>query len=98
MNVNERQFKRGVMRSGFWLVVGLVLIGGLLLAQQPKDPCARTSAVGYSDTPVIPEQKWKVHDIDRPHPPMLVSRGDTTDATGGGTGGRPQSLLRVACG
>ncbi|MBC8167499.1 MAG: DUF1080 domain-containing protein [Bryobacteraceae bacterium] len=26
------------------------------------------SPVGYSDTPVIPGQKWKVHDIDRPHP------------------------------
>jgi hypothetical protein len=36
----------------------------LLVAQQqaPADP------VGYSDTPVIPGQKWRVHDIDRPRP------------------------------
>ncbi|MDZ4802821.1 MAG: DUF1080 domain-containing protein [Bryobacteraceae bacterium] len=26
------------------------------------------SPVGYSDTPVIPGQKWRVHDIDRPRP------------------------------
>src|SRR4051794_4403039 len=24
--------------------------------------------VGYTDTPVIPGQKWRVHDIDRPRP------------------------------
>jgi hypothetical protein len=28
--------------------------------------------VGYTDTPVLPGQKWKVHDIDRPHPPTVT--------------------------
>jgi hypothetical protein len=28
--------------------------------------------VGYSDTPVLPGQKWKVHDIDRPQPPVVA--------------------------
>lgn len=32
--------------------------------------------LGYDDTPVIPGQKWKVHDIDRPHPPK-VEAGET---------------------
>ncbi len=32
----------------------------------------RTSDVGYSDTPQLPGQKWKVHDIARPHPRMVV--------------------------
>jgi hypothetical protein len=27
--------------------------------------------VGYSDTPQIPGQKWKVHDIERPNPPVV---------------------------
>ena len=27
---------------------------------------------GYSDTPVIPGQKWKVHDKDRPRPKMVA--------------------------
>lgn len=26
---------------------------------------------GYSDTPVIPGQSWRVHDIDRPSPPVV---------------------------
>ncbi len=28
--------------------------------------------VGYSDTPVLPGQKWKVHDIDRPQPRVVT--------------------------
>lgn len=28
----------------------------------------KPSPIGYSDTPVIPGTKWKVHDIDRPRP------------------------------
>lgn len=26
---------------------------------------------GYSDTPMIPGQQWRVHDIDRPNPPVV---------------------------
>ena len=32
---------------------------------------AMAQGVGYSDTPQIPGQKWKVHDIDRPNPPVV---------------------------
>ena len=53
------------------LIIAAVAAVLPLAAQQPKDPCARTAATGYSDTPVIPGQKWKVHDIDRPRPPMV---------------------------
>lgn len=28
--------------------------------------------VGYSDTPLLPGQKWKVHDKDRPQPKMIT--------------------------
>ena len=42
---------------------------------------AQNSPVGYSDTPVIPGQKWKVHDIDRVHPRQVTP----------GTEGRPPS-------
>jgi len=27
--------------------------------------------VGYSDTPMLPGQSWRVHDIDRPNPPIV---------------------------
>lgn len=40
-----------------------------LSAQTKKN---RTSPVGYSDTPVLPNQKWRVHDITRPHPPVVT--------------------------
>lgn len=29
-------------------------------------------AKGYTDTPVLPGQKWRVHDIDRPCPPVVT--------------------------
>lgn len=28
--------------------------------------------VGYKDTPIIPGQKWRVHDPDRPHPKVVT--------------------------
>ncbi|HXG34742.1 MAG TPA: DUF1080 domain-containing protein [Bryobacteraceae bacterium] len=32
----------------------------------------RTSPPGYEDTPVLPGQKWRVHDLHRPHPPVVA--------------------------
>jgi hypothetical protein len=31
----------------------------------------RTSPTGYTDGPMLPGQKWKVHDIARPKPPVV---------------------------
>lgn len=46
---------------------------GFLAAQSKRgEKGYRTSPVGYSDTPVLPGQKWKVHDIDRPRPRMVT--------------------------
>lgn len=41
---------------------------------------------GYSDTPQIPGQKWKVHDLERPRPPKVtpgpyVAQTPPSDAT-----------------
>src|SRR4051794_12159794 len=61
----------------------------LLIAADTNTPAKKTNdrdhaAVGYSDTPVIPGQKWKVHDIDRPRPkvvtPANVPGGPPSDA------------------
>ena len=46
------------------------LCAGLAVVAQQK--AYRKSPVGYSDTPVIPGQKWKVHDIDRPRPAVVT--------------------------
>ncbi|MBK9167103.1 MAG: DUF1080 domain-containing protein [Bryobacterales bacterium] len=41
-----------------------------LLASDSKQQ--RSSAPGYDDTPVLPGQPWRVHDIKRPHPPVVT--------------------------
>ncbi len=38
--------------------------------QKPRN--WRTAPLGYSDTPVIPGQAWKVHDIARPRPAVVT--------------------------
>ncbi len=40
----------------------------------------KPSPLGYSDTPVIPGTKWKVHDIDRPAPPVVNPGAKLGDA------------------
>ncbi len=40
---------------------------------------AKPGELGYEDTPVIPGQKWRVHDVNRPAPP-LVTPGPTAAA------------------
>ena len=47
----------------------LVLLTFLAVAAlaQKKD-----HTFGYDDTPMIPNQKWHVHDINRPHPPLIT--------------------------
>jgi hypothetical protein len=47
----------------------LAIIASCAYAQQKKN---RTSPAGYTDTPVLPGQKWKVHDIDRPRPRVIT--------------------------
>jgi len=51
------------------LVVGIAAV--TIYGQNTKSKY-RTSPVGYSDTPVLPGQKWRVHDIDRPSPPVVT--------------------------
>lgn len=44
------------------------LSAALLAAQQSHGDSER----GYNDTPQLPGQKWKVHDMDRPRPPKVT--------------------------
>ncbi len=41
-------------------------------AQDAQPKKQRTSPEGYSDTPMLPGQKWRVHDIKRPHPRLVT--------------------------
>ena len=38
----------------------------------------RKLAKGYSDTPIIPGSKWRVHDSDRPEPPVVAPASSST--------------------
>jgi len=51
-----------------------ILLAGLLgLALGSQEP----SGVGYDDTPLIPGQKWRVHDKLRPSPPVVTPAAPT---------------------
>lgn len=41
---------------------------------------AQDSPVGYTDTPVLPGQKWRVHDIDRPRPTVVTAGAENSQA------------------
>ncbi|MCX6620273.1 MAG: DUF1080 domain-containing protein, partial [Acidobacteria bacterium] len=49
-----------------------ILMPAALLSGVWLTAADRHSPIGYSDTPVLPGQKWKVHDIDRPRPRMVT--------------------------
>jgi hypothetical protein len=53
-----------------------LVIPSLLWAQAKKGP----PSVGYEDTPFIRGQKWRVHDIKRPHPRVIQPGPPPSDA------------------
>src|SRR4051812_17729030 len=44
-----------------------LLFAATLLSAQPRPG----SDLGFKDTPILPNQKWHVHDPDRPYPPVV---------------------------
>ena len=44
----------------------------VMMAQSNKGKPAENHDLGYSDTPVLPGQKWKVHDVERPRPRIIT--------------------------
>jgi hypothetical protein len=56
-------------------IFGLTALVGFALfacAQNSQGKCDRTTELGYEGTPAIPGQQWGVHDIKRPHPPVVT--------------------------
>ena len=60
------------------LAVALSCAAALACAQVDRAKRGCGDPPGYSDTPVIPGQTWKVHDIARPKPPRVASKPVTT--------------------
>lgn len=48
------------------------IAAAVLMAQSNKGKPAENHDLGYSDTPVLPGQKWKVHDVERPRPRIIT--------------------------
>ena len=51
---------------------GLLLI---LLSAACALALAQDSPVGYTDTPMLPDLSYRVHDPARPHPPVVSPAG-----------------------
>ena len=61
------------MKSSRWFAyAGAAAALAAVLLAQAVDKKNRTSPVGYEDTPVLPGQPWRVHDIKRPHPAQVT--------------------------
>ena len=39
---------------------------------QPPAPAAKDRTPGYDDTPILPGQPYRVHDVKRPHPRVIA--------------------------
>jgi hypothetical protein len=57
------------MQKTFLVCAALAGVGILIFSSVS---CAADSPVGYTDTPMIPGQPWRVHDPDRPHPKVVT--------------------------
>jgi hypothetical protein len=61
---------------------GVLAIGAPMLMNAQQAPAAKPGDLGFTDTPMLPGDKWHVHDPARPHPPIV---------TPGATAGAPPS-------
>lgn len=66
-------------------LAGALSMAELSLAADDAKPDSkgRTSPTGYTDTPVLPNQKWRVHDINRPRPHVVTPGTPSSQAQPG---------------
>jgi len=71
MKTHFLSFAFPLCRLSLYALVSIALIGaGQVIAQPPLGP-----GVGYTNTPVLPNSQWRVHDKYRPRP-TVVKAGD----------------------
>jgi hypothetical protein len=58
-------------------LLALVVAAAALAQPRPAEQKDR-SVYGYTDTPVLPNQRWRVHDAARPHPRVIVPGTQST--------------------
>jgi len=62
---------RKFLFAGLGALAGIAA-AGFVAAQNSERPKYRTSPKGYTDTPLLPGQTWRVHDLNRPRPPIVT--------------------------
>ncbi len=60
-----------------------ITLCGSVEAQTKQGKQKAQKKEGYTNTPVIPGQKWKVHDADRPHPEIIKPGTASTESVAG---------------
>ena len=60
--------RAGAIGASTLCLLVVLMIGSGPRAQQAPQP----APVGYTDTPILPNLPWRVHDPARPHPPVVT--------------------------
>ncbi len=60
-----------------WTACAALLTASGLVAADDAKP--KAAPVGYDDTPMLPNQPWRVHDIKRPHPRLVTPGTPSTE-------------------
>ena len=67
--MNKRRLVLCLLSAGLAAAVALGTGLAVRAAAKPKE---NADGLGYTSTPLIPGQKWRVHDRNRPHPPVIT--------------------------
>src|SRR5437870_12169097 len=67
LHLGSRFSKMIVMRRPHFLMSVLILT-----AAAAQTPPTKDHSLGYDDTPFLPDGKWRVHDVNRPRPPLIT--------------------------
>jgi hypothetical protein len=59
------------MRHHFLATLLIAAAAGVMSAQTPA-PAHKDHTLGYDDTPFLPGDKWRVHDVSRPQPDVVT--------------------------
>jgi len=75
------------MQTTYSLASLVLLTSALAIASAPdafaQGKKIKQAKVGYTDTPVLPGQKWRVHDADRPRPKIIQAGTNSTPSAAG---------------
>src|ERR1700726_687908 len=69
------------MQSRFF--AALLLAAAVSVSGQTPAPAHKDHTLGYDDTPFLPGDKWRVHDVSRPQPEVVQPGTDSSQEKSG---------------